>query len=341
MSRVRGGQIQYDCAIDYGNKLKRRIRYSLAVVREVTAGRARGVVERMAAEVIMSDPGKLAAFARVLRRVENQPLETGAKSVLVCAAPKSASTFLVQAMAAAFDLAIASYSHVRVDAHGNETLLDQELSYSSILFRKFAIGHSISQLHVTASKRNLEIIRNLGVKCIVTQRNLFDTAVSLRDNFVNTTSADSVLKTNNLYAPGHGVFFRMPPFNERRKARLGSEAEQYDFIIDYLMPWYFQFYGTWMWAERQGDVSIVRIDFNDLTTDPKAVLKQLSGFIGIDIDLMAIDEQIGKIRSNKRTSNFNIGECGRGKKLLSVSQQNRVVEIGCRYMKYEDFEHLL
>ncbi len=244
-------------------------------------------------------------------------------------------------MSAAFGLGIANYSHVRVDAHGNEALLDQELSYSSILFRKFAIGDSVSQLHVTASQRNLEIIRNLGVKCIVTQRNLFDTAVSLRDNFVKTTPRDSVVKKDNLYKPGQGVFFRMSPFNELRRARLGTEAEQYDYIIDYLMPWYFQFYGSWIWAERRVGLSLLRVSYDNLATDPLGSLSEISRFFDVPMDTVSVRERLAELKNDNISSNYNVGRSGRGKEKLTRDQQERLKDIGSRYMDPKDFGHLV
>ena len=321
--------------------IEKRIHYAFAVLKELLFGQARGVVERASACSIVNDSNQLAQLANILRYIESDSISGGARAVLVCAAPKSASTFLVQALSEAFGLSIANYSHIQVDSRGSETLLDQELSFSSILFRKFVVGDSVSQLHVTASKRNLEIIRNLKVKCIVTQRNLFDTAVSLRDNFVNTTTNESVLKQDNQYAPGHGVFFRMPPFNARREARLGSDVEQYDFVIDHLMPWYFQFYGTWLWAERQGSIPLIRVSYDELTADPKAVLERLSGFVGCNTKLDLVEQRIAEIKSNKQRSNYNVGRTGRGRQLLTTAQQKRLVETGCRYMNYDDFKHLL
>lgn len=248
--------------------------------------------DALAREFIRHFPGRAATLS-----IET-PLRAAARRrkppILLACMPKSGSTFLCNAIAAATGYP----RHPLVYAYFRNA---QDL-YLPALVKALSIP-TVTQQHVVATRPNLELIDVFHLKTIVLVRNLFDVVVSLREHCLRE-------------GPHTPAGFIDESFSGLSKAR------QYDLLIDVAVPWYFGFYASWFRASHSGDCRPLWLTYETLFADPIDVLQRLLEFCESPQDRSRVREAVARARESG--SRFNKGIAGRGNAELGAHQRRRI-----------------
>lgn len=221
--------------------------------------------------------------------------------VLVACMPKSGSTFLANAIAAATGYPL----HSLVYAYFRNA---QDL-YLPALLRTLAVP-TVTQQHVVATRPNLELIDLFHLKTVVLVRNIFDVVVSLRDHCLR----------EGVETPAGVIDDAFPHL---------PKSEQYDLLIDVAAPWYFGFYASWFRASQNGGCDPLWLTYETLFAEPLPILHKLLEFCEAPQSVDAVRAALEKAR--EAGSRFNKGVTGRGTDELSAGQKERLAGLARRH----------
>lgn len=225
--------------------------------------------------------------------------------LLIACMPKSGSTFLKTALEFA-------------TGYGNAVLTSAFERTEQELYLPRLIEHSarptVTQQHVRATAENLRLMCRFRIRPVILVRDLADVIVSIRDYLLEEGEANFP----SLYATGY--------FREL------NEQEQFDFLIAFAMPWYFNFYVSWNDATMSGQVDALWLRYEDLREDWHSGIRSVLSHQGIttsddDIDA-AIAAAYGK---GKRATRFNQGVQGRGRTALNDRQRDQLEHMASFY----------
>jgi len=150
-------------------------------------------------------------------------------------------------------------------------------------------------------------------------RNIFDTVVSLLD----------------FYRQG----FTFSTFFDRQEFLAFDEQQQIDLLIEYAIPWYFQFVASWQRAERDERVEVYWLTYDEMIKDKPGAVERVLDFYEIMAPREEIEKQIALTESDKDKNRFNKGVAGRGRAGLSSSQREAVIKLS-RHFPNTDFSCL-
>lgn len=229
------------------------------------------------------------------------------RHIFITCAPKSGSTFLKNVLAGVtgFRDTFTVYASLQ-----NE----QELDLPH--FQKFGNINTVTQQHARASEANVQMMQAFGVRPVVLVRNIYDTAASLLD----------------FYTQG----FTFSTFFDKEEFASFDQDQKLDLLIEYVLPWFFQFYASWQRAERDGRLEMLWITYEEMIADKKALVRRVLEFYGIKAAPLKIAEQIVKTEAQAEKNRFNVGVAGRGKVVLSDEQRERIRRLG-RHFPSIDF----
>jgi hypothetical protein len=128
------------------------------------------------------------------------------------------------------------------------------------------------------------------LKPVVLVRSLPDAVVSMRDHIRREG--------------GSGPHFQGDP----HCAAL-DDATLEDMIVRFQAPWYVNFYMIWRNAP-----GTLMISYEELTADPKRILREIVDFAGAVADDRAVARAVAEVQE-RRESRLNVGVVGRGAKL--------------------------
>ena len=178
---------------------------------------------------------------------------------------------------------------------------------------------TVTQQHVRANRVNIEMMQRFGIRPVVIVRNLDDAIVSLREHLLRE-KLDSM--------PG---FYPTADFVDQ------DETTQYDFLIDYVLPWYMGFYASWWTAKQSGELDVLWLRYEDLIADWAAGVEQALKFYGLEANPSRIEDAIKSVEGGSRErSRINVGRAGRGHEILSDQQRARARSLA-RYYPQVDF----
>lgn len=200
--------------------------------------------------------------------------------ILVPCMLKSGSTFLAHALAAHGGLRRARLTPTW--GAREQELCEIRLSYYNHL------GY-VSQHHIKNSEWTQELIRRYRMTTVVLIRDLFDITVSLRDHIRRESPVMSVAHFTAEHA-------RMP------------DEELEEAVADLAIPWFVNFYAGW----RQ-DSNALFMDYEDLTTDPAAVLATILDRASVKATPASIARALEKVEG--QSNRYNKGQKGRGQRL--------------------------
>jgi hypothetical protein len=231
----------------------------------------------------------------------------GGKHVLIACMPKSASTFLTNAIANLPD-----FNNVGLGFLNGRR--EQELC----LFRCSLVHNLnyVTQAHVRFSNSTESILKTFDIFPVILVRNIFDCVVSICDHLHNESLEGSM------------AYF--PP-------RILKEPleKQYDAIIDLMVPWYANFFACWSDYKGPG----LRVSYDEVAENLNGVISRAMRETGYEASPTAIDDAITKARA--AGSRFNVGKSGRGAQQLSAKQIARIVELFSYYSHLDGVEELL
>lgn len=197
--------------------------------------------------------------------------------VLVACMPKSASTFIANALANTANLK-------RVQLVPDYGRREQELC-EVCLVDKNQLNY-VAQLHIRASSWTERLCHEYDISPIVLVRSLFDVVISLRDHVHHESPENSFI------------------FLEQRHLNR-SHAELEHMIATLAIPWYINFYMGWR-SSKFGQIFM----YEDFIADPDKTLTEMLIFAGLSV---SSDSITAGLQAAKRTySRINVGKPGRG-----------------------------
>lgn len=164
---------------------------------------------------------------------------------------------------------------------------DEHIVNYAVLAVQYTEGRYIYHQHCKATGNNLHILKAHGFTPIVLMRNLYDSLVSV---------FDQMPASPHMTMPGA---FR-PPWEGM------SEEQQWSWIAYNAIPWYLNFYASWMAADIPKHV----IYYDTFYQDQVAGIRGILNFLNVEGNLS--DEKIAEV-VNLKDNSFHVGVSGRGK----------------------------
>ncbi|MDA1184526.1 MAG: sulfotransferase domain-containing protein [Acidobacteria bacterium] len=206
---------------------------------------------------------------------------------LVCA-PKSGSTWLTRI----FKDALKWPSVALVSGFDHR---EQELDLSPLLAKGTTGNLLTPHQHCRYSSYTHQVIDALDTKVILQVRNLFDTVMSLYDHLTDDeTSIPSAFTNEHLWDA------------------LDPDTRQ-AFIVDLVLPWYFNFYCGWVTSTLYTDGRIELVTYEDLKHDTLGTVSSLLDYCGEHRESAHIQAALD--RQETRKNRLNKGVIGRGDSL--------------------------
>lgn len=230
----------------------------------------------------------------------------------VVATPKSGSTFLSNVLAKSQGLPDIRLCY----AYSSN---EQDL-YLPALVTAASTG-AVSQMHMKATPHNVQLLNFFGIRPIVLTRNIFDSVESLARDL-----------RKKLFSPtlGKGVDGYSFTWLTQDISDLNDE-QLIDFVIDFALPWYVNFYVSWRSFANEGIINPLFLRYEDLMKDKK---KEVTRIIEeIAVDPIELDTSI--LEKNYIAESLAIsrgtGESGLGINRLTSSQINAVKKLLAYY----------
>jgi hypothetical protein len=120
--------------------------------------------------------------------------------------------------------------------------------------------------------------------------------------------------------------------------RVLPEGENFDFIIDHVVPWYIHFYVSWADFDARFKLDLLWTSYEEFLKDPPALFKKILDYYEIKKSLSEIEKALEDAPSKEKTR-FNKGVAGRGKGVLTHNQIQRVKQL-IRYFPKTDFSRM-
>ena len=292
--------------------------FYLPAMDDVSAGRL-GINLDQLSELVMR--------ARLTASRARQP------NILVACAPKSASTFIANALCKALDIPQVSLATPTYSAYSGSVLganlREQETDDMALLRNGLNEKGYVAQHHIRCTPFLARQISLYGIKPIVTVRNIFDTLVSLDDMLLQWRARD---------LPGNPAFFDdgMPA----TYTKLDDEA-RFEMLTDATCVWYVKFLLSWQKCEAAGLVTPLWVSYeDDFIADKERLGQRIAAFIGsANADAERIAECFADTR-NGAALRLNKGVAGRGDKIPAKTRE-RIAAICRRYAGEGDLRPLL
>jgi tetratricopeptide (TPR) repeat protein len=218
--------------------------------------------------------------------------------IFITCAPKSGSTFLKNVL-----VAVTGFR----DLFPVYAALQNEHELDLPQFVKFGTVDTVTQQHARASEANIQMMQAFGVRPVILVRNIFDTAASLLD----------------FYSKG----FAFSTYFDKAEFLAFDRDKQIDLLIEFAIPWYFQFVASWQRAERENRLEVEWLTYEEMIADKPAAVAKVLEFYGMAAPADAIREKIRAIEADGEKNRFNKGVAGRGKTLLSEQQKSKIADL--------------
>ena len=171
----------------------------------------------------------------------------------------------------------------------------QELDLSPLLAKGTKGNILTPHQHCRYSSYTHQAIDALDTKVILQLRNLFDTVVSFYDHITNDeTSIPSGSMTRQMWDAL-------------------DQDTRWSFIVDLIVPWYFNFYCGWVTSTLYTEARVTMVTYNDLRHDTLGTVGGLLDFCDEHKEPNHIQRALD--RHAERKSRLNKGMVGRGDSL--------------------------
>ena len=232
------------------------------------------------------------------------------RHIFIACAPKSGSTFLKNLL-----VGVTGFR----DMFSVYASLQNEQELDLPQFIKFGTANTVTQQHTRASEPNIQIMQAFGVRPTVLVRDIFDTTASLLD----------------FYTKG----FTFSTFFDKEEFLSFDVDQKIELLIEYVLPWYFQFVASWQRAEREQRLEMNWVTYEEMIKDKPGTAEKILAYYGVKVPRGLIEQVIVTLESEKATNRINKGVAGRGQTVLSESQRDRIVSLG-RHFPSADFSIL-
>lgn len=226
--------------------------------------------------------------------------------ILYAAFPKSASHHLLYLIETASKEKIKVFQPKIIHGFGHNFISEEKILNTNL------IGYQNRLLlygHIPYHQHNSTVLKRLHdkVKIIISIRSLPDVVISYKEHI-----------DKKGYGPLDHYIDGTPEVNPEWFHM--NDEKKYDFIIDFIIPWYIRFIMSWISGAKELPVCI--LTFEEHTSFPYETVLNLSKFLHIKLDLAELNKIINPGQIPK--SNFNKGISGRGMEILSDNQLNRI-----------------
>jgi tetratricopeptide (TPR) repeat protein len=236
---------------------------------------------------------------------ELTPGQLGRHLFIACV-PKSASTFLKNLL-----LRLTGYRDLFAVYAAGQT--EHEIYLPTLC--EHADSNTVTQQHCRASDANVHLMQAFGIRPVVLVRNIFDSVMSLLDFYNGGAFKSSYFRAD------------WPTLDEETKI---------DLLIENVIPWYFQFVGSWDLAEKQQRLEVHWLSYEEFIADKCSAVLQILRFHGLGASRRGVEQCIREVESNGRKNRFNKGVAGRGRSGLTDRQKDQVRRLA-RYFPSTDF----
>lgn len=234
----------------------------------------------------------------LLKIIRNNEAQSEARKIHVwhIAAPKSGSTWLTTIL---IDLLHWNVCPLIPHYHRRE----QEIEIGNLMYAAMQEFCFSPHQHCRFSDSTRCIIENLEIIPILQHRSIFDTVVSFFDHCNDGRLA-----------------FPMAYMDKHNWEDLDS-SRRMDFVIDLVVPWYFNFYAGWFTSDLFKEGKILMVSYEDLVADPHTQVRRVVDRIGIEKTRDEIDHSIQA--AGGKFTRKTAGITGRGAQ-LSDEQKQRI-----------------
>lgn len=228
--------------------------------------------------------------------------------ILVACFPKSGSTWLTEVLGF-----LPNFNRVHlVPMYGRR---EQELAFERLLL--FHELNYVAQHHCRFSIATERCLSAFSVVPVILVRNIFDCVMSLKD-YLDGGDRD--------------LDRRIGPTAYVPDAYYGwSDVEKYNFIIDMIIPWYFNFFVSW-----QEYLGGVWVSYEEMVGHPLDTVKRISN--QLNLSFSDADVQQALERASQTYTRKNVGKVGRGR-ALAIDQKNRIYKFASYYVS-QDFSKI-
>jgi hypothetical protein len=220
--------------------------------------------------------------------------------IVVAAAPKAGSTFLVNTL-----MQLTGLRGFRLCSAYSTNEHDLYLPALCVM----NASGCVSQLHMKGTFHNAALMRSFGIRPIILVRRIADIVVSLQHDMRKKAGKPAV-------GSGRSGFSFI--WQDRSTGSLSDERLA-DMIIDLALPWFVNFYVSWHRLCEQGAVDALWLTYEELSADKEAPLRRALDFVGFR-DVGAIDPEL----LSRRYGTFRDGRIGQGAKALTARQHERI-----------------
>jgi len=222
--------------------------------------------------------------------------------IVVAAAPKAGSTFLVNTL-----IRITRLRGFRLCAAYSTNEHDLYLPALCLMNRYGCV----SQLHMKGTFHNAALMRTFGIKPVILVRRIEDIVVSLQHDLKEKRQRPSLGTGRS----GYSFVWQDQSTKELSDERL------LDMIIDLAVPWFVNFYVSWYRLCEQGAVDALWVTYEELFGDKEKSVRSVLDFLGLRY---TADIDPGILSRKYRT--FRDGRVGQGALTLTSEQQRRLRE---------------
>ncbi len=224
------------------------------------------------------------------------------KHVFLICAPKSGSTWLTNILKRILKWKIVKL--LPAFEHREQEIDLAPLSESNAKGKIFSPHQHLRYSHHTEN-----IINILDSYVILQLRNIFDTIISYKDH----------LDKESVKVPA--------AFMNDENWKLLNDEQKLAFVVDLVVPWYFNFYCGWMTSNLHKEGRIKIITYSDMKKDAFTTVKSILEYIKEPFSDQEIHNAMEKVA--KKNTRKNKGVSGRGNQ-LSDELKKRVIS----YTKY-------
>lgn len=244
--------------------------------------------------------------SRLLRGLAARRITGGARYVLIACMPKSGSTLLSNLIGSLGGFKVGSM----VPEYGRR---EQELDERCLIDSTYIFRTTVFQHHVRCNEWTQKLIESYPFHVIVLCRRLADVVVSVSDHFDNESIVGS-----------------MAYVTKEQLTCLDRRGVRLEFIVNVIIPWYINFYASWVRYARQGG-RVQFVYYEDFIDEKIGVVESVLRRAGLAKDGM--NEELAGVLEGGVRSRLNKGIVGRGEALLSENPElgERISELVSYY----------
>ena len=220
-----------------------------------------------------------------------------APKVLLCAMPKSGSTFLSKLLtdATGFQYGIIAESVKGTEQDLFEPRLADWYNYPYVV-----------QQHISPNRHNQQMIQRYGLRPTVLLRSIPDVVVSLREHLLREGSGFPFLDLQAV------------PFSQL------AASDQYHYICQFAGPWLVNFYAGWKQIHERQVLPCQLLYYEDMLADKAQFAAQIAQYYQLAVDKLTLAQRIQQLETHQRNPKHNVqdggirlseGIAGRGKQL--------------------------